>query len=189
MGRRERPEDRFRKRLREERERRGWSQSDMAKMLTDNGIPAHATTIAKIEAANGRQVKIDEAAGIADLFGVSLDSLLGRKTALDNDLAHALRSLQEVAHKALWDINMSAHAVRERVVDVFEFEFESSEELERECGRVFEAIDAAQEALANVAGFELPPGAVRLRDELIKRAAYEELGKLLQSADEKGHQG
>ena len=39
----------------------------------------HATTIAKIEAGS-RSVRINEAVGIADLFEVSLDTLLGRKS-------------------------------------------------------------------------------------------------------------
>jgi hypothetical protein len=38
----------------------------------------HPTTVAKIEAGD-RSVRINEAVGIADLFEVSLDSLLGRK--------------------------------------------------------------------------------------------------------------
>jgi hypothetical protein len=38
----------------------------MATMLSDKGIPMHWTTIAKIE-KNDRSVRIDEAAGIADL--------------------------------------------------------------------------------------------------------------------------
>lgn len=161
----------------------------MAKMLANNGLSAHATTIAKIEAGD-RQVRIDEAAAIADLFDVSLDSLLGRKTALENDLVHAVRSLQEVAHKALWDIGHTMDSVRERVADVADFDFEGRDALESELSRAFGATEEAQDALYAVAGFELPPkAAVRLREELITNAAYEALGKLLKEVDEKGQEG
>ena len=77
MGRKKWTEDYFSKRIRTERERREWSQADMAKMLSDKGIPMHWTTVAKIEKGD-RSVRIDEAAGIADLFEVSLDVLLDR---------------------------------------------------------------------------------------------------------------
>ena len=72
------------------RDHRGWSQAYMANLLSDNGIhPLHPTTIAKIEAGD-RSVRINEAEGIADLFEVSVDSLLGRKPApQQNDVTYA----------------------------------------------------------------------------------------------------
>ena len=70
----------FGKRVKAHRSDRGWTQPQMAKMLSDNGIyPMHSTTIAKIEAGE-RSVRINEAVGIAELFGVSLDSFVGRKS-------------------------------------------------------------------------------------------------------------
>jgi transcriptional regulator with XRE-family HTH domain len=109
MGRKERTKDYFRKRLKSERDRRGWSQADMAKMLSDKEIPMHPTTIAKIEAGD-REVRIDEAAGIADLFGVSLDALLGRK-GMEDDQSHALSVLAGEAEKVVPDLMQ----IRERV--------------------------------------------------------------------------
>lgn len=99
MGRKERTADYFRKRLRAERELKSWSQADMAKMLSDNGF--HATTIAKIEAGD-RTVRIDEATAIADLLGLSLDALLGRK-GLEDDASHALSALTDEAMAACVD--------------------------------------------------------------------------------------
>lgn len=107
MGRRERIADYFRKRLRSERELKGWSQADMAKMLSDNGF--HATTIAKIEAGD-RTVRIDEATAIADLLGLSLDALLGRK-GLEDDASHALSVLADEAIAA----SMEAMKIRDRL--------------------------------------------------------------------------
>jgi transcriptional regulator with XRE-family HTH domain len=109
MGRKERTEDYFRKRLRSERQLRNWSQSDMAQLLSDNGTAMHSTTIAKIEAGD-RTVRIDEATAIADLFGVSLDALLGRK-GMEDDQSHALSVLADEAQKVLPDLMQ----IRERV--------------------------------------------------------------------------
>jgi transcriptional regulator with XRE-family HTH domain len=66
MGKRKWTEDYFSKRLRAERERRKWTQTELADQLDAKGIPMHWTTIAKIEKGD-RSVRIDEAAGIADL--------------------------------------------------------------------------------------------------------------------------
>lgn len=68
----------FRKKARKARQQRGWSQADLAKRLTDMGIDSmYATTVAKIEAGD-REIKLDEAAAMADLFDMSLDELVAR---------------------------------------------------------------------------------------------------------------
>jgi transcriptional regulator with XRE-family HTH domain len=86
---------RFGKRVKNERDHRGWSQAEMAKMLSDNGIqPMHPTTIAKIEMGM-RSVRINEAVGIANLFATSLDELLDRRRyAYTDDLSLALAGLR-----------------------------------------------------------------------------------------------
>ena len=43
---------------------------------------------------------------------------MGRRAGLDNDLAYALRALQEIAGKSVWDVNAITNAVRDRLVDV-----------------------------------------------------------------------
>jgi transcriptional regulator with XRE-family HTH domain len=98
MGKQTRIETYFRNRLKNERERRGWSLADMANRLSDKGINFHMTTVAKIEAGQ-RAVRIDEAAAIADLFEVSLDALLGRGAGLEDDLAYSLRSMKETVRR------------------------------------------------------------------------------------------
>jgi len=66
-------EARFRKRVKKQRDRRGWSQADVAKMLGDKGIKGiYPTTVAKIESGE-RAVRIDEATALADLFETRLD--------------------------------------------------------------------------------------------------------------------
>ena len=60
----------------------------MAKLLKDKGFSTYTTTIHKIE--NGqRPVPLDEAAAIADLFDMSLDSLLGRGIRLMRRVRHS----------------------------------------------------------------------------------------------------
>jgi transcriptional regulator with XRE-family HTH domain len=102
-------DDRFGDRLKAERERRGWTQPELAMMLSDKGIePMHATTIAKIEAAR-RSVRINEAVGIADLFGVSLDSLLGLKwRPKGDDIDYALRVLHDAARQSAYHARLAA---------------------------------------------------------------------------------
>jgi len=96
MGSQKWADDRLGNRIKVERENRGWSQVDMANMLSDNGIqPMHPTTVAKIEAGT-RSVRINEAVGIADLFEVSLDSLLDRKPrAKRSDVTRRLDALTQ----------------------------------------------------------------------------------------------
>src|SRR6185312_5282971 len=96
MGSEKWTDKRFGKRVKAKRDARGWSQADMAKMLSDRGIhPMHPTTVAKIEAGD-RSVRITEAVGIADLFEVSVDSLLGRKPgAQRSEQTYLLRALRQ----------------------------------------------------------------------------------------------
>ena len=76
--------------------------------------PVHPSTIAKVEAGD-RSVRINEAVAIADVFGVSLTSLLGRPSEQpEDDLKLSLRAIRDTcarmalqvyqAHKALRDL-------------------------------------------------------------------------------------
>lgn len=138
--------------LRNERGHRGWSQADMAKMLSDKGIPMHATTIAKIEAGD-RAVKIEEAAGIADLLGVSLDRLLGRDLPPEGDLNFVLRDLRRVAQQAASHVNDTAAALRDRTTELTAFEFEDRDSLVADVSAAHEALRLANAALRKL--FEL----------------------------------
>jgi len=114
MGRREQTANHFGKRVRDEREHRGWSQSQMAKLLSDNKIPMiHASTIAKIEAGS-RPTRIDEAIGIADLFGISLDALLGRE-GMEDEAAHSMTLLADEAAQLIPEVVQ----IRERLTSAY----------------------------------------------------------------------
>jgi hypothetical protein len=128
-----------------------------------------------------RSVRIDEAAAIADIFGMSVDALLGRKSpGLDTDLAHTIRVLQETAQKSMLDVGAMLPAIRDRFRDLFELEFDGREQLESEGKRAVESLTEAQEALWHITAFELPPeSVVRVRDDLVKEAAQRELIRML----------
>jgi transcriptional regulator with XRE-family HTH domain len=92
---------RFGKRVRDERERRGWSQEELAKRLTERGIPVYSSTIAKIEAEKKpRAARLGEAVAIADLFELSVDALLDRQGPDDSTLTFALAVLCDYAGDA-----------------------------------------------------------------------------------------
>lgn len=62
----------------------------------------HASTVAKIESERRkpRAVRLAEASALADLFGVSVDGLLGRAPGMPDDLEIARTWLQRVAVQA-----------------------------------------------------------------------------------------
>lgn len=127
MGRKERAEVYFRKRLKRERDSRRWSQAELAKLLSDNGIPMHPTTIAKIEAGD-RAVRIEEATGIADLLGISLDGLLGRK-GMEDDASHAMSVLAEEARKIGIEVGDMMERLRRAYADLeAQFDFAGFDE-------------------------------------------------------------
>jgi transcriptional regulator with XRE-family HTH domain len=119
MGLRERADSYFGKRVREERSRLGWSQEELAKRLTDNGIPIYNSTVAKIEnERKPRAVRLGEAAALADLFGVTLDSMLGRRQGTSEDeLAYNVRVLRDNARQHLADVGGIMSAITDAVAD------------------------------------------------------------------------
>jgi transcriptional regulator with XRE-family HTH domain len=180
MGRRERTEDRFRKRLRTERERREWSQSDLAQLLCDaTGAKWHPTTIAKIEAGD-RSVRIDEAVAIAEVLEVPLNSLLGLKTAVENDLAYAMSALQQTVGKSVWDVNAMYNTLRDRWADVLEVEFDGSDTVAAEGTQALDALQVAMDALYKVAPVPLDLSGARIRPDSIERAARDILRRQLE---------
>jgi transcriptional regulator with XRE-family HTH domain len=156
MGNRGRARDYFRKRVRDERERRGWSQSHMAKLLSDKGIGAHTTTIAKIEAGD-RAVPVDEAAAIADLFEVSLDKLLGRDLGPERDLKYALEALEQTARHASWQVSTIESTLRDKAAELATFDLKHPGRLGFQL-RCLAACDALTEANNALRAAINPPG-------------------------------
>lgn len=150
MGRQKWTDERFGKWVRTLRDSRGWSQAEMAKMLSDKGIqPMHPTTVAKIETGD-RSVRINEAVGIADLFEVSLDSLLGRATVTEGgDLAYRLGTLVSSAHESYLMVGPVMRTIQEPL-DELPGEFESTRHL-RDLGEdALSHLKAARKLLAEL---------------------------------------
>ena len=101
MGRESPSQARFRKMVRQAREDRRLSQADVAEALKTRGIDnMYPTTVAKIE-AGGREVKLDEAAALADLFGMALDAMLGKNLPDESSLTFALLNVSSYTSMAL----------------------------------------------------------------------------------------
>ena len=104
-----RVDDLLRDNLRNERERRKLTQTQVAEMLLPRVRSMHTSTVAKIEAGT-RAVHADELSAYADIFGVSVDALLGR-TRDGTDLAWAVAKLTSSAQKTASEV----HALYDRI--------------------------------------------------------------------------
>lgn len=124
-------EARFSKRVKQERERRKWSQADLATRLKFKGLKGiYPTTIAKIESGE-RAVRVDEAAALADLFEVSLDALLGLKhNSHEDELGYLLRVLRDTARLATQQVGATIESIRAQL-DELPGDFDGAEELQQ----------------------------------------------------------
>jgi transcriptional regulator with XRE-family HTH domain len=148
-------ETQFRERLQQERERRKWSRADLSKLLQDKGFEhIYPSTIAKIEYGE-RAVRIDEATAIADLFEVSVDALLGRKTAVENDLAYTLRGVLDVAQQCSMQVSVIQNTLSQRFVELQALDFEGQDELMAEADAAGRALRMASEALGRIGAFRM----------------------------------
>jgi hypothetical protein len=150
---------RFRKRLLEERKSksRDWSQAYISKLLNDKGIYISSTAIAKIEAGT-RAVSMAEAAAIADLFDVSLDTLLGRSVAPKADLMYTLRALLETASQAEWQLSAIEQPLRDRIAELAQFNPGGhAESISNRCAHVADKIAGTRKALRDI--LDPPEGA------------------------------
>ena len=69
-------ETRAGQRVRELRQERGWSQTDLARRLGAYGFDLTQTTVAKLE-RGARPIRLNEVAALADIFGVPVSDLVG----------------------------------------------------------------------------------------------------------------
>jgi transcriptional regulator with XRE-family HTH domain len=153
MGNRKWTDDYFRKRIKTERERRGWTQAQMAAALDSKAVGSmHWTTIAKIEKGT-RSVRIDEAAAIADLFGISVDALLGRRARPVADRVHILTTAADTATRSTNTILDVADAVQDRIADLSPSDDDPSEgeDLIASYERVYDLLVGVNDALTNTA--------------------------------------
>ncbi|MGA9676020.1 MAG: helix-turn-helix transcriptional regulator, partial [Mycobacterium sp.] len=127
MGNPEHAETEFRLRLRQGRETRKWTQAHLAELLRAKGFAStYPTTIAKLEAGE-RAARIDEIVAIAELFDVSLDTLLGHAAERGTDKDFLVSALAEVGLRSLWQITSTVTELRHAVTALDGFELSGTE--------------------------------------------------------------
>jgi transcriptional regulator with XRE-family HTH domain len=110
--------DRFRKRIKHERERRRWSQAEVAKRLTAMGVDSmYHTTVAKLESGD-REIKLDEAVALARLYEAPLDALVGLQSKPRRDLDYLLEALSDTVFLARTELDRTAKSLRDRMEDI-----------------------------------------------------------------------
>lgn len=161
MGSQTAVENRFRDNVKHERKRRGWSCAEVSEELRNRGLPHIVpSTISKIESGD-RAVRIDEAAGFADLFGTSTDTLLGRPSG-GADLMWALSKLSSDAHKMVNEVASLQQRLRADAQDVSDYAERSGKRGEvlatfSAVGTLHATLENAKQAAIRLAGeFPLP---------------------------------
>ena len=147
MGANELVESEFRDTLKRERKERGWSQAHMANLLKDKGLTVYPTTVAKIEAGE-RAARIDEVVAVADVFGVSVDALLGRSARRQRgDKGLTVSALAQLTQSTAVAVESLEAALRDRLTELDSFDLRRDETAARaECERAGDALaDAAAE--------------------------------------------
>ena len=112
----------FGKWLKDARGAKSWSQTDMAKQLHQQlGTKYYGSTIAKIEAGD-RPLKLAELVAVAELFEVSVDTLLRREARPRGNQAQALRVVADTATKSSVAIVNVESAIQDRLADLAAFD-------------------------------------------------------------------
>ncbi len=145
----------FPARLRKEREKAGLSQTQLAEKLNEMGIAGNGSTIAKTESGD-RGVKIDELSALADIFNVSVDTLLGRRTPLQDDLLHGIRNVIDTAKQGRAQINLVRGMFVDRLRDIDGVTFNGRQDMDANAVAAVEGLTAAYEALGRIADTHLP---------------------------------
>jgi transcriptional regulator with XRE-family HTH domain len=102
-------EERFGHRLRALREERSWSQERVAQQMTALGHNWRQTTVFKTENA-ARPIRLNDVAGLAQVFGVPIAALLDPGATPDSAsrqlaIARATAELEEVRHRLTTQID------------------------------------------------------------------------------------
>jgi transcriptional regulator with XRE-family HTH domain len=111
------PESTFANKLRELREERGLSQSQVAGMLSDkHGIKLDPTAITRLEGGS-RSLRLDVAVALADVLGTSLEKMLGQDT--EELLSEQEREVQALISRLESETRLLVHAAirLDRLID------------------------------------------------------------------------
>jgi transcriptional regulator with XRE-family HTH domain len=176
--------DYFAKRIRTEREQRGWTQEQLAEQMSSkNGPPMHWTIVAKIESGT-RAVRINEAAVFADVFDTSVDALLGRKAQRGDDADYALTAAIDTARRSSMELTGIQNVLTERFGELEGLDTEGLDQLRAVAESVSTALRFAAEGLARIAFYRqvgaVPPGDTDTHEawrELIRDTAMQSAKK------------
>lgn len=161
MGSQNRIGNLFRVQLKLERTRRGWSQLQLANAVASrHKMAMYSTTIAKLEAGD-RGVTVDELFAFAEIFGTSVDALIGHRPG-GTDVMWAASKLSSNAHRFVGEVI----SLQERLSgDVGDLAYYADRDQHREAvqplidagNRSYAALFAASDALSRLAGeFPMP---------------------------------
>lgn len=110
------PDEKFGREVKEQRERRGWSMTTFASLLSEAGLNNfHAATIGRMERGQ-RPVRLTEAVVIAQVLGSRLDDLVVDPLRGDEDLRLTVECLTTTSRDAAYFL-VSAEEWRAGVVE------------------------------------------------------------------------
>lgn len=110
-------EENVARRIKMEREARGWSTATLAERLTEAGYPLNQSAVWRIESGEPRRrVNLDEAIGFAKVFDISLDNLVGPPEIAAN--AHVKRLLADFAES--WQKSVASRKEMDRARDALD---------------------------------------------------------------------
>jgi transcriptional regulator with XRE-family HTH domain len=156
----------FGRRLRNLRDRKGWTQTELAEQLTGHGMDMTAAQVARIEKGD-RSVRAVEAAVLADLYGLSVDALLGKRARPKADLLDALTTFLDIKEHARRSVSSVERALREAAEALADADTRGRyAELVDDCENACKVLAAAAQA---VAGMAVPPSISRAEINQVRR--------------------
>lgn len=110
------------------RDDRAWTMPQLASKM-ENRLEerVHPTAISKIEKGN-RGVDVSEAVALAEIFGMSVDALLGRPANSGRDKSLAFDELLRTVGHALGTVNTASDSISARARLLGEFRLTKAEE-------------------------------------------------------------
>ncbi len=168
----------FRQRLRQAREGRGLTQKQLADLLCERGVQVRADTIAKTERGE-RKATLDEVSAIADVFEVSVDTLLGHARAKQTkDREFLVSALTEAAIDLTLQARSLSETLKDALADLDGFELQGSERgLVDSCSAGVIALDSAVAVIGDAAfAFD----SVRYRGQPLVFTGRTDTGEIIQ---------
>ena len=164
MGDQKWADDKFGKRLKLLRTRKGWTQAQLAEKLSANGIHLTPAQLARIE-KDQRSLRAVEAAAFADLYKLSMDALLSRRARPKADLMDALRGALDTKEQTRWSVSSAERTLREAAETLAAADPDSRyAEFVADCENACKALDAASQIVASIGDKTNPQTRAAIRE-------------------------